>query len=252
LKIWRISITISQYLVCLVISSALLLGCSGRLNWLTEDNNKLKEIRLKQKVQHDLKINFLLYLPSAFNDSERKWPLMIFLHGRGEQGDDLEKVKVHGPPRRINEGAEFPFILAAPQCPLDEWWSVTELDHWLEFLLSELPVDPHRIYLTGLSMGGFGTWSWAIDQPERFAAIAPVCGGGESRLVWRLKDIPVWVFHGAKDTVVPLERSQEMVDALKEIGGNIKFTIYPEAGHDSWTETYNNPEFYNWLLKQKK
>jgi predicted peptidase len=207
----------------------------------------LKEYLLKTSS----KMNYLLYIPSDHHKG-KKWPLLIFLHGYGEQGDDLEKVKRHGPTRRIREGHEFPFIVAAPQCPKDSWWSISELDQWLDFLIKELPVNERQIYLTGLSMGGFGTWAWAIDRPDRFGAIAPVCGGGESFLAWRIKDIPIWVFHGAKDDVLPIRRSQEMVDALKKYKADIKFTVYADAGHDSWTETYANPDLYKWFLKHKK
>ena len=112
--------------------------------------------------------------------------------------------------------------------------------------------DPDRVYLTGLSMGGFGTWETATEYPERFAAIAPICGGGRPYTAARLKKLPTWVFHGEKDPVVPIKRSEEMVDALKKAGGDVKFTRYPEAGHDSWTETYNNPELYEWFLKHQR
>ena len=101
-------------------------------------------------------------------------------------------------------------------------------------------------------MGGFGTWALAAAHPERFAAIAPICGGGDPKQAERLKDLPIWVFHGAKDPTVPLARSEEMVKALKEAGGEPKFTVYPDAGHDSWTETYDNPELYEWFLAHKR
>ena len=113
-------------------------------------------------------------------------------------------------------------------------------------------VDLSREYVTGLSMGGYGTWALACDQPGRFAAIAPVCGGGIPRIATRLKDVPVWVFHGAKDTIVPLSESQEMVDALRAVRGDVKFTVLPEAGHDSWTAAYEGQELYDWLLGHKK
>ena len=120
-------------------------------------------------------------------------------------------------------------------------------------IIKKYEVDTSRIYLTGLSMGGFGTWSLASMHPERFAAIAPICGGGESRRVARsLKNMPVWAFHGEKDTVVPAERSKEIVEALKANGGNVKLTLYPEVGHDSWTRTYDNPKLYEWFLKHSR
>lgn len=174
------------------------------------------------------------------------------MHGAGERGTDLDLVTRHGPPKLIKQGQKFLFIMVAPQCPKDRWWDVEELDAWLDALLKQLPVDEKRIYLTGLSMGGFGTWAWAINRPDRFAALAPICGGGNPLEAYKLKDIPIWVFHGAKDPVVPIKRSEEMVEAVKQAGGNVKFTVYPEAGHDAWTETYNNPQFYEWLLQQVK
>jgi predicted peptidase len=122
----------------------------------------------------------------------------------------------------------------------------------LDEVQSKYKVDPDRVYLTGLSMGGFGTWETATQYPERFAAIVPICGGGRPYTVARLKNLPTWVFHGEKDNVVPIKRSEEMVDALKKAGGDVKFTRYPEAGHDSWTETYNNPELYDWFLKHTR
>jgi len=113
-------------------------------------------------------------------------------------------------------------------------------------------VDRRRVYLTGLSMGGFGTWSLAAANPKRFAAIAPICGGGNTADAKKLATLPMWVFHGAKDPTVPVQRSREMVEAIKVAGGNIKYTEYPEAGHDSWTETYDNPALYEWFLAQKR
>jgi hypothetical protein len=108
------------------------------------------------------------------------------------------------------------------------------------------------MYLTGLSMGGFGTWEYAVNYPDRFAAIAPICGGGNPERAWAIRNLPIWVFHGAKDQAVPIKQSEDMVNALKKVGNDVKFTVYPEAGHDSWTETYNNPALYEWFLKHKR
>jgi predicted peptidase len=119
----------------------------------------------------------------------------------------------------------------------------------LDEVSARYAVDPDRIYLTGLSMGGFGTWAWAIAEPHRFAAIAPICGGGAPAAVCALRHLPVWAFHGARDTVVPLHRSEDMVRALEACGGNVRFTIYPEAKHDSWTPAYADPELYQWFLQ---
>lgn len=202
-------------------------------------------------VQIPVRMGYLLYLPEEYEQQE-SWPLVLFLHGAGERGDDLEKVKVHGPPKLIAAGKSFPFVCVSPQCREDSWWDATQLLALLDEIVRTHNIDEDRIYVTGLSMGGFGTWALAARTPDRFAAIAPICGGGERFHARRIPHLPTWVFHGAKDTTVPLERSQQMVDVLKEEGGNPKFTIYPDAAHDSWTETYNNPEFYEWLLAQRR
>jgi len=203
------------------------------------------------ETQVPVRMDYLLSLPEKY-ESKESWPVLLFLHGAGERGDDLELVKKHGPPKLIEAGKKFPFIVVSPQCPKDRWWEPIELVALLDEIESKYKVDPDRIYVTGLSMGGFGTWRLAFYAPERLAAIAPICGGGEIYWAKRFAHLPVWVFHGAKDKGVPLERSEEMVEALKKNGGNPRFTIYPEAEHDSWTETYDNPKFYEWLLEQKR
>lgn len=197
---------------------------------------------------------YLLYLPPEYDaaDSSRDWPLMLFLHGAGERGSDLEKVKIHGPPKLIAQGRHFPFIVVSPQCPEGRWWDIDVLSALLDHIVANYNVDRDRIYVTGLSMGGFGTWSLAAKEPHRFAAIAPICGGGEPADAPKLKHLPVWVFHGAVDNVVPIQRSKDMVEALEAVGGNVEFTTYPLAGHDSWTETYNNQDLYDWMLRQKR
>lgn len=195
-------------------------------------------------------LDYLLYLPDNYNDSKEEWPLMLFLHGAGERGSVIDSVKKHGPPKLVDQIPNMPFIIVSPQCPENEWWTskVSELNDLLDYIIQTYRVDEMRIYCTGLSMGGFGTWAIATSYPQRFAAIAPICGGGDVQLICGIKDVPVWAFHGAKDKVVPIERTQELVDALKACGGDVRFTIYPDAGHDSWTETYKNPDLYKWFL----
>lgn len=179
---------------------------------------------------------------------------MLFLHGAGERGNNLKQLKKHGPPKIVTR-KELPFIIASPQCPKNDWWSdpqrIEGLNTLIDDLIKRYPIDKQRIYLTGLSMGGYGTWHLAAAYPDKFAAIAPICGGGNPKDAGKLANLPTWAFHGAKDNVVPLERSQEMVDALKKAGGDVTFTVYPNANHDSWTKTYNNPELYKWLLSHK-
>jgi predicted peptidase len=196
-------------------------------------------------------MDYLLYLPKDYAEKD-SWPLMLFLHGAGERGNDLDRVKVHGPPKLIAAGKELPMIVVSPQCPSDHWWRPNELNALLDEIVEKYQVDQDRIYVTGLSMGGFGTWTLAGYAPERFAALVPICGGGEAFSARRISHVPVWAFHGAKDSVVPLSASETMVEALKKAKGNVQFTVYPDADHDSWTETYNNPELYTWLLQQKR
>lgn len=206
-----------------------------------------KEITIK------VKLNYLLFLPEGYaSDTSKRWPLMLFLHGAGESGSDLEKVKAHGPPRILETKTDFPFIVVSPQSP-GRGWNPEALNALLDDVMAGNRVDPDRVYLTGLSMGGFGTWALAAAHPERFAAIAPICGGGDPRSAEKLKNLPIWAFHGAKDPVVALSASQSMVDALRSADApEVKFTVYEDAAHDSWTETYNNPELYQWLLAHKR
>jgi len=207
---------------------------------------------LVKEIKKTIQVQYLLYLPDDYGNENTKWPLILFLHGAGERGDSLQKVKIHGPPKLIEGGQKFPFIIVSPQCPENEWWSIEVLDVLLHEICKNYKVDKDRIYITGLSMGGYGTWDMALEYPNRFAAIAPICGGGNPNRANVLKNLPIWIFHGAKDEVVPLKKSQDMFDALKEVGDNVKITIYPEVGHDSWTETYNNPQLYEWFLKYKR
>src|SRR5690606_30403874 len=157
-------------------------------------------------------------------------------------------------PSHFHTGYNFPTIISQPPGPETDVWpyQVTELHALLHHLIASYKVDTTRVYLTGLSMGGYGTWYFASEYPERFAAIAPICGGGGWWMPRRLTSLPIWVFHGDADTTVPLRASEEMVKAIREAGGKVKFTVYPGVGHDSWTETYNNPELYNWFLSHSR
>lgn len=197
--------------------------------------------------------HYLLSKPDGYeSDTGKKWPLVIFLHGSGERGSDLEKVKIHGPPKLIAAGQKIPAVVASLQCPAGELWSPHGVKAVTDHLIKTERIDTSRVYLTGLSMGGFGTWETAFEYPDTYAAIAPVCGGAGVRWVTaeRLKHLPAWIFHGDKDGAVPVENSHKIHDALKKIGAPVKLTIYPGVGHDSWTSTYANPEFWKWLFEQ--
>ena len=211
-------------------------------------------------------VHFLLFVPQSYLQDQDRWPLLLFLHGLGECGTaELDRVKLHGPPHRVEHDPDFPFILVSPQHPpvdesgdelqrnkrVYEAWSAPMLTRWLDRIEAALRVDADRLYVTGLSMGGFGTWRLAAYAPDRFAAVAPICGGGQISSAPRLKGMPIWCFHGALDDAVPLRMSQEMVDAVRAAGGDARLTVYPETGHDSWVQAYNTPELYTWFLTHR-
>lgn len=233
----------------LLLTIALLASTTG-LTLLFADEPTQKASRLDVRIR--VEMNYLLYLPKDYAQ-QKACPLLLFLHGGGERGNDLEKVKAHGPPQLIAQGRQLPFIVVSPQFPADKfWWEPVHLTALLDEVIGKYKVDTDRICVTGLSTGGFGCWGLAAHIPDRLAAIAPICGGGEPYWTKKLSHLPVWAFHGAKDPIVAVERSIAMDEAMKKNGGQPKLTIYPEAGHDAWTEAYNNPELYEWLLAQKR
>ncbi|MFW5860801.1 MAG: prolyl oligopeptidase family serine peptidase [Spirochaetota bacterium] len=195
---------------------------------------------------------YLEYLPRGYTSrGKSSFPLILFLHGAGERGNNIEKVKHVGLPPVLMEHS-LPFVVIAPQCPLRDTWAVKDVELFLTFLLEKYNIDESRLYLTGISMGGYATWYMAGHLPDTFAAIAPICGGGNIAHAKKMIGLPVWAFHGGKDNIVPPERSKKMVDELKKLGGNVRYTVYPDAGHDSWTRTYNNPELYKWFLEHRR
>jgi len=210
---------------------------------------RAEELALENSSQSE--VRYLLYLPETARKGE-KTPLLVFLHGAGERGDNIERVKIHGPPKIVETGKSLPFIIVSPQCPKRARWQPEVVGQLIDHIVATHPVDEDRIYLTGLSMGGYGTWATGSRYPERFAAIAPICGGGDPTKAWRLKGMPIWNFHGAKDRVVSIERSRRMARALEKVECDFNFTIYENANHDSWTETYANPKLYAWFLEHRR
>lgn len=193
-----------------------------------------------------------LHLPRDYAEAGRAWPLLVFLHGSGERGDDLQRVKVHGPPMHAGRGTDYPFVLCSPQLEADADWHLPTLHALLAELQSRLRIDAARITATGLSRGGHGVWRWAAAYPEDLAGIAPVCGFGDPQQVCRARHVPVRAYHGDADTVVPLARQQACIDALRACGGQAGFTIYPGVGHDAWTPAYEDPALVPWLMAQRR
>lgn len=208
--------------------------------------------KTKNEAGEETLLHYWLYLP-ANHDGKAKLPLMLFLHGSGERGSDLEKVKQHGPPKLVEGQKDWAFITISPQCPRDTRWNAETLAKLVDLVAKEQEADEKRLYVTGLSMGGSGTWSLVAKFPDKFAAAVPMCGRGDTAQADKLVKVPIWVFHGAKDTGSSPELSESMVKAIKEAGGdNVKLTVYPDAGHDCWTRAYGDPELYKWLLTQQK
>ena len=196
---------------------------------------------------------YMQYVPaSASADPHRKMPLLIVLHGSGEAGGDTYQVLTNGPWHYAATHADFPFIVLAPQEDRDGEWNPDKLDEWLKQVERDLPIDHRRIYLTGLSRGGQGTWDFAMRYPHYFAAIAPVSGYSDVNTPCRLKGIPVWAFHGADDPVVPIQPEQAMVDAARLCGVDVKYTVFPMQGHEVWGPVYDDPVLYAWFLNHKK
>jgi len=196
---------------------------------------------------------YLAYLPDGYDKNDAKaWPLIIYLHGSSCKGNNLEKLKKYGPPFYLDRGMNVDAIVISPQCPSNKNWTYGT---WFESFYKELKdkynIDPSRVYLTGMSLGGFGTWDIASRYPDYFAAIMPLCGGGQTRMVETLKDIPTWVFHGEVDRKVSLSRSVQMVDALQELGSKPKFSILKGQGHGI-QKVYSDQNIYKWLLSQHK
>ncbi len=197
-------------------------------------------------------LRYWLYLPDGYEGAD-EWPLLLFLHGGGEGGEDLQLVKKHGPPKQLAVGGSMPMIVVSPQNPSStQFWDDQALARLLDELERDLKVDSRRIYLTGLSRGAYGAWRLAIQNPHRFAALVPISGGGAQPYVKRIKELPTWAFHGAKDRVIPVSESERMVRALKAAGGNVRLTIFPDAEHDAWSQAYDSPELIPWLLQQAR
>ena len=205
------------------------------------------------------KLNYLLYLPSSYGkDANQKWPLLVFLHGTREVGRDVNKLKKAIVPHLVEDNPDFPFIVVSPQSPsqVGGWYpNLKAIEAILDEVQHDFAIDADRVYLTGLSMGGYGVWALAMDDADRFAAIAPVVGGYfySAKQLCKLKDKPTWVFGAKRDRNVPIKESERVVKALKDCGGEPKFTVFENAGHDEgWELAYTTTDIFEWLLQQKR
>jgi predicted peptidase len=199
-------------------------------------------------------VRYLLYLPDGYRrEGKKKWPLILFLHGSTEKGDDVEKVRRRGLPACLEQSRSFPFLVISPQLPeSQERWDPVEMKALLDAVLTDLRVDRDRMYLTGWSLGANGVWRMAARYPHLFAAIAPIAGWGDVDSARALRNLPVWAFHGARDTNVLPEESVAMVKALRREGGRVRFTLYPDLDHDCWGTVYRNEELYEWFLRHSR
>lgn len=233
------------------------------------DNRERFEARTFERG--DLKLSYRLLKPKVY-EAAKNYPLVIFLHGAGERGDDNAKQLVHGMNDFASDEvmAKHPAFVIAPQCPAEQQWGginrLAKVDtpdgklapaleatlQVAEALQKEFSIDGQRVYITGLSMGGYGSWRALEVHPDRFAAAAIICGGGNAAAAASFKHVPIWAFHGADDKTVPATESQKMIEALRAAGGEPKYTEYPGVGHNSWAVTYANPELYAWLFAQRK
>jgi predicted peptidase len=194
----------------------------------------------------------LVHLPDGYDKDKKAWPLLLFLHGAGGDGKNMDSLKNDGPLGYINQGHPLPFIVVSPLCSPHEGWNPARLAHLIDEISSTYRVDPKRIYLTGLSMGGDGAWNLAASYPDKFAAIAPVSGAENPDIAERLKKMPAWIFHGSEDAVVFTRYDIGIAQAMQKLGAPVKLTIYPGIGHGGWATTYDNPELYAWFLQHSR
>lgn len=215
-----------------------------------------KPVLVDAEMETNVKENlaYYLYYPEDYHEEpDKKFPLLLFLHGGGESGDSLVSVKRNGPPKLIARGKKFPFLILAPQNPYEKkWWNTRAVKQLLDSIVNDNRVDRNRLFLTGLSRGGGAAWEMAVQYPDTFAAMAVVCGMTPLPYAsWINKKMPIWVFHGAKDKSVPIEESETMVAKLQEMGYEVIFTKYPNIGHNSWVRAYDTEALYDWFMDQE-
>lgn len=210
---------------------------------------------MKIPREHFTHFNYLVQLPPGYHDeTNRLWPMVFYLHGLGEGGDDIEKVLRFGPPKLIGNGKDLPCIVVSPQIP-DGYFTFRESNAMVELLdhvMARYRIDKRRVHVTGNSMGAYGAVLLAAREPQRFASLVTMCGGVDYVDSLRLRDVPLWAFHGGKDPIIPVEESRRMVELVNKIGGQARLTIYPDLGHNCWDRAYDDPALWEWILAQRK
>jgi predicted peptidase len=241
-------------LLLVALSSIALLVCGCR--------TPLPTVIMRQRVrtmtiprEHPTKIHYLIQLPKGYKeDTNRLWPMVFYLHGIGEWGDDMKKVLRFGPPRLVAQGRNLPCIVVSPQVPKGYFWfrESNAMIEILEEVTACYRVDKHRVHVTGNSMGAFGAILLAAREPKRFASLVPICGGVDYVDSLRLRDVPIWAFHGENDPIIPVQESRRLVDLVNQIGGKARLTVYPGVGHNCWDRAYDDPALWDWMLAQKR
>jgi len=206
-----------------------------------------------QKIEREDELRYYLFYPEDYEPGGKPMGLLLFLHGGGESGQALTTLKKNGPPKMMADGYPFPFLVLAPQNPYEKkWWDVRAVYELLQEVIATNNVDTQRIYLTGLSRGGSAAWELAVQYPDTFAALAVVCGMAPTPYAhWINKSMPIWVFHGDEDPVIPVSESDAMVAKLKALGRIVKYDRFKGVGHNSWDRAYANDSLYTWLAQQK-
>ena len=213
---------------------------------------QLREGVFEKTIERRVALRYLLYLPRDYGQRDVSWPMILYLHGGMGRGDDFEKMSWYPLPRMLREpGHDFPFIALMPQCPENDIWDSEALHALVDEVSASYAIDPDRIYLVGYSMGGTGAWRLALAYPERFAAAAPMSGYADPARAARLKGVPVWVFHGAKDDRVPPNESEKMVAALEAAGADVRFSLDPERGHSPPSDE-EHMRLFEWLLTYRR
>ncbi|MGN7514718.1 MAG: prolyl oligopeptidase family serine peptidase [Allomuricauda sp.] len=228
----------------ILVAMLLLQACAAQSHLIQDEMQTVTKENLK----------YYLYYPEDYFDTEDGFGLLLFLHGGGESGRNVEEIKDTGPPKMLVEGKQFPFLILAPQnSHAKKWWNTDAVVQLLDSVVDSNRVDKRRIYLTGLSRGGSASWELATQYPDKFAAMAVVCGMTPLPYAhWINRDMPIWVFHGDQDDVINVEESDKMVKKLREMGHDVRYTRYKDVGHNAWGRAYTTDSLYTWFAQQKR